>query len=220
LDFGWGSPYFTVVGVVRDVLASSLTGEAPAEIYVPLAQIGPGEFTVNIRSAPGAGPFLPAVRQQVSALDGDLPLRDVETMEEVVRRELAPSRFYMTLVGLFAALAVVLAAVGLYGVVAYLVSRRTREIGVRMAMGAGRSTITMLVLGQGVRPAAWGLALGLLGASAGSRVLESLLFQVEPTDPVIFAAAAALLAAVVMAATLLPTRRATRVDPVEALRAE
>ena len=220
LDFGWGSPYFTVVGVVPDVLASSLTGEAPAELYVPLAQIGPGAFTVNVRSAPGAGPFLPAVRQQVSALDGDLPLRDVETMEEVVRRELAPSRFYMTLVGLFAALAVVLAAVGLYGVVAYLVSRRTREIGVRMAMGAGRSTITMLVLGQGVRPAAWGLALGLLGASAGSRVLESLLFQVEPTDPVIFTTAAALLAAVVMAATLLPTRRATRVDPVEALRAE
>ena len=220
IDFGYGSPYFTVVGVVADVLSSSLTGDARAELYVPLAQMGPGYFTVNVRSTPGAPPVLPEVRSRVSALDSDLPLRDVETMEEVVRRELASGRFYLTLVGLFAALALALAAVGLYGVVSYLVARRTREIGVRMAMGAGRRSIAGLVLGQGIRPAALGLGAGLSIAYAGSRLLESLLYQVDPTDPSIFGGVAVLLVSVLIAATLLPARSATRVDPVEALRAE
>ncbi|MBW3534734.1 MAG: ABC transporter permease [Gemmatimonadetes bacterium] len=220
IDFGYGSPMFTIVGVVPDVMSESLTDDTRPALYVPLAQMGPGFATVHVRGRAGAPSLVPRLRDVVRELDSDLPVRNVETLEEVVARQLAPTRFYLTLLGLFAALAVVLAAVGLYGVVAYLVSRRTREIGVRMAMGADRRSITRLVLGQGMRPAAWGLALGLLAAFLGSRVLESLLFEVEPTDPVVFVGVAVLLASVVVAATLLPARSATRVDPVEALRAE
>ena len=220
IDFGYGSPVFTIVGVVPDVLSESLTDDTRPALYVPHAQMGPGFVTVHVRGRPGAPPLLPALRTAVRELDSDLPLRNVETLEEVVGRQVAPTRFYLTLIGLFAALAVVLAAVGLYGVVAYLVTRRTREIGVRMALGAGRGSIAKLVLGQGVRPAAWGLALGLVAAWLGARALESLLFQVDPTDPFIFGGVALLLAGVVTAATLIPARSATRVDPVEALRAE
>ena len=131
-----------------------------------------------------------------------------------------PRAFYMILVGLFAGLAAVLAAVGLYGVVAYSVSRRTREIGLRVALGARRDGIIRLVVGKGMRPALVGLAVGLGTALSGGRVMEALLFGVQPRDPVILGGTALLLTVVTLAAAILPAYRASRVDPVKALRAE
>jgi len=137
-----------------------------------------------------------------------------------VDRQLGPSRFYMTLLTTFAALAVALAAIGLYGVVAYLVSGRTREIGIRMAMGAEAGDVMRLVLKQGIRPALVGLAFGAAGVFVGARVLESMLYEIEPTDPSTVTVATLLLLAVVVCAILLPARRASRIAPVEALRVD
>jgi ABC-type antimicrobial peptide transport system permease subunit len=144
----------------------------------------------------------------------------VETVEQALQRHVAPTRFYMILVGLFAGLAAVLAAVGLYGVVAYSVSRRTREIGLRVALGARRDGIVRLVVGQGMRPALIGLAVGLGVALLGGRVMEAVLFGVQPRDPVILGGTALLLAVVTLAAAALPAYRAAKVDPIKALQAE
>ncbi|HZD05564.1 MAG TPA: FtsX-like permease family protein, partial [Longimicrobiales bacterium] len=141
-------------------------------------------------------------------------------LRQAIHRYTAPERFYLSTIGIFAGLAVLLAAVGLYGVVAYLVSGRAREFGIRMALGARRPQITTLVLREAVRPTVWGLGLGLVAALLGTRVLASLLFRVKPADPLILGAVTALVAAVAMAAGVLPARRATRIDPSEALRRE
>ncbi len=220
IDMGHGSPFWRIVGVVGDVRSSALTREPRAEIYVAHGQFGPGYMTVTVRSIPGAGALLPALRAEVRALDPNLPLIGPETMEEAIGRQVAPTRFYLLLVGLFAGVAALLAGVGLYGVASYLVSRRTREIGLRVALGAGRSEIVGMVVAQGLRPAALGVALGLAAALAGGRILESLLYNVAPRDPGIFVGVTVLVAGLVMAATWLPARRATRVDPMEALRVE
>ncbi len=153
-------------------------------------------------------------------MDPNLALYYVEMMEERVERYTASDRFYLVLLGLFAGLAVTLAAVGLYGVVAYLVSRRTREIGIRVALGAPREHVVRLVLGQGMGPVIVGTVLGLVTALAGGRVLSSLLFEVEPWDPLTFVGGTGLLLCVALAATLLPARWATKIPPTEAMRVE
>ncbi|HSR40893.1 MAG TPA: FtsX-like permease family protein, partial [Longimicrobiales bacterium] len=220
IDMGYGSPTWRIVGVVGDVRSSALTREPWAEIYVPHGQFGPGFMTVTVRGTPGAGPLLPALRSEVRRLDPNLPLIGPETMEEAIGREVAPTRFYLLLLVLFAGVAVLLAGVGLYGVASYLVSRRTREIGLRVALGAGRTEIVRMVVAQGLRPAALGVVLGLAAALAAGRVLESLLYNVAPRDPGILAGVTALIGGLVVAATWLPARRAARVDPMEALRVE
>ncbi len=182
--------------------------------------MGPGFATVHVRTRQGALAVLPTLRGLVRELDPNLPLWDVERMGDVVQSELAPTRFYLTLIGLFAGLAVMLAAVGLYGVVAYLVSRRTREIGVRVALGARRSSIVGLVFVEAMRPAVLGVGVGLLGAWAGAQALERLLFQVAPTDLRVFASVPVLLLLVVAIAALIPARHAALIEPVEALRNE
>jgi predicted permease len=213
------NPTWTVVGVVPDV-KRTLQGQGWPSVYVPHSQFGPGYMTVHLRGAAGATGLLSAAREEVRLLDPNLALRNVETLDEAVRRNAAPTRFYLTLIGIFAVLAVVLTAVGLYGVVSYLVSRRTREIGVRLALGAREVKILRMVLVQGLRPAALGVVLGLGGAWAGARVAESLLFEVSPRDPLVFGGVTSVLVVVVVLATLVPARRASRVDPVKALRSE
>jgi putative ABC transport system permease protein len=164
--------------------------------------------------------FVNQVRAEVRALDKNLPLTDVRTMREHMRLPLAPARLFAWLSGAFGVLAMLLAAIGLYGVMAYIVGGRTREIGTRMALGAQSSDVFKLVVGQGMALALVGVGVGLVAALALTRVLSSVLYGVSATDPLTFAAVAALLAAVALLACYLPARRATKVDPMEALRYE
>jgi ABC-type antimicrobial peptide transport system permease subunit len=182
--------------------------------------MGSREMTVVARLEPGAEPSIAAVKGEVEALDPDVPLRDVEMLAETVDRQMGPARFYMTLLAVFAGVAVTLAAVGLYGVIAYLVSGRTREIGIRMALGARGGDVVRMVVVQGIRPAIAGVVLGVLGAYLGARGLRTLLYGVTPSDPLAVLGAIALLLGVAILAILLPARRASRVAPVEALRSE
>jgi putative ABC transport system permease protein len=210
---------WTVVGVVADS-RRNLESEPRAQVYVPHAQFGAGDLTVHLRGRANAGGLLPAARETVRALDPNVPMARAETLTEAIRRETGATRFYLGVVGLFAALAVVLAAIGLYGVVSYLVSRRTREIGIRVALGAGTGRVRRMVLLQGLRPALAGVAAGVVGALLAGRVVASLLYEVRPRDPVVLAAVVAVLLLVSLIATLVPAIRATRVDPVDALGAE
>ncbi len=218
-SFGYGSPTWTIVGVAKDI-RQGLTADPVAAVFVPHAQFGPGFMTVHLRGRAGATGLVQAARDVVHSMDPNVPLARVETLSQAVRRETATTRFYMSLVGLFAALAVVLAAVGLYGVVSYLVSRRMREIGIRVALGAATARVRWMVVLQGLRPALLGLIIGVGASLVGGKVVASLLYQVQPRDPAVLAGVVALLLIVTVLATLLPARRATRVDPVEALRTE
>jgi predicted permease len=220
VDFGYGQPVWTIVGVMPDVMSRSLTAEPPSEIYVTHAHFGPNSLTVAVRTAAAAPPVLPRVREIVREMDPNIPIRNVETVEEAFAAEVAPTRFFLSLVGLFAVLALALAATGLYGVATFLASRRRREVGIRIALGAPRQKVIGLMLAQGVRPAVYGVAVGLLATWAASRWVEALLFQVERTDPLVYGGVALLLLAVVLVACLIPAREASRVDPLEALRSE
>jgi putative ABC transport system permease protein len=219
VDVGYGSPTWRIVGVIRDVRSRSLGDEPEAEIYVPHGLYGPESMTVTVRTRNGDS-LIPAVRDIVRELDPDVPIYRIETVEQAVAREVAPTRFYVVLLGAFAALAAALAAVGIYGVVAYATARRTREIGLRLALGSGRHGVVALVVAQGMAPAAVGLAVGLVSAFAAARVMEAVLFHVEPRDPWIFVATGMLLSLVALAATIVPARRASRIDPSRALRVE
>ena len=163
---------------------------------------------------------MPQVRSALQAVAPTQPLYQVFTMNEVIERSLANRRLTLSLLGIFAAVALVLSAAGLYGVIAYLVAQRTREIGIRMALGAGRRQVLGMVMRQGARLVFGGLALGLVGAFAFSRVLGNMLYGVDARDPVTFAVVATMLGGIALVATLIPARRATRVDPMLAIRSE
>jgi predicted permease len=221
MNLGYGSEDpWTIVGVVGDIRSQNLKDKPEPEIYVPHAQMGSRVMSVLVRMHPGADNLLPAIRREVQALDSNVPLRNVEMLEETVDRHLGPARFYLLLLAFFAGVAVALAGIGLYGVISYLVSRRTREIGIRMALGAKSGDIRRMVLSQGIFLALVGVALGIIGAYLGARVLQSLLYEVKPGDPLAFVGATGLLLGVVTLAILLPARRASSVDPVEALKSE
>jgi putative ABC transport system permease protein len=177
-------------------------------------------MTVVVRGVGDAASLAGSVRSQVWAVDPNQPVYDVKTMRELLTDSTAARRFNMILVGVFAGVALLLAAVGIFGVMSYTVAQRTHEIGVRIALGAQASDILRLIVGQGMMPVAAGVTVGLLGSLALTRTVSGLLYGVSANDPAVFAVVALLLAAVALAANYLPARRATKVDPMVALRYE
>src|SRR5271167_33689 len=222
----WGppestDPWLTVVGVVGDVKQGPLETAADAHTYEPYAQLGaPLSLRVAVRGQADPAGLAVDVRAVVRSLDRQLALGNVRTMDEVISRSTASRRFSLVLVGSFAALALVLAAIGIYAVLAYSVARRTHEIGVRMALGARGGDVVRLVLGQGLRVTAIGIVFGIAGALVLTRFLQSLLYEVRPTDAPTFVGVLLVLVGVSVAASYLPARRAMRVDPIVALRYE
>jgi putative ABC transport system permease protein len=210
----------TIVAVVGDVKSRSLDGTVAPEVYVPYAQHQVDSLTIAVRTTGDPLAFVPAARADLASLDRDLPMAGVRTMDEVIGRSIAERRFTMLLLATFAAVAVLLAAIGVYGVLAYLVSQRTQEIGVRLAIGATPADVARLFVREGAGLTLIGVACGLAGAVAVTRTLSTLLFGVTTTDPLTFALVAALLALVALLASYVPARRAARVDPMTALRTD
>jgi predicted permease len=214
------SPWLTVVGVVGRIKQYTLDVDSRIAFYFPQTQAVQRGMNVVVRSSADPASLTSAVKAEIRALDPDLPLYDVRTMEQRVDASLATRRFSMTLLGVFAAVALVLATVGVYGVMAYLVNQGTREIGIRIALGATQRGIVGLVVRRGMTLAFTGVAIGLLGALAVTRLLSSFLFGVRATDPITFVAIAVLLTLVAMLATFIPARRAARIDPMVSLRCD
>jgi predicted permease len=215
--------WMTIIGVVGDVKHSGLNQPADPAVYTPFSQSNESWrrwMTLAIRTHGASSGLVEEVKNETWSLDGLIPVSDVRTMDELMAVSLAQQRFNMLLLGLFAALALILAAVGIYGAMAYAVNQRTHEIGIRTALGAQRRDVLRLVMGDGARITLFGVAIGIASALALTRLMAGLLFGVKPTDPATFAAVAVLLALVALAACYLPARRAMRVDPMVALRYE
>jgi putative ABC transport system permease protein len=212
--------WMTVVGVVGDVLHAQLNDEVYPQIYMPFEQSPERSMVLVARTSGDPLALVPAVRRTIAGIDPDLPLADVSTLEDRKAMVLARPRVNAAVLGGFALAALVLAAVGIYGVVAYGVVQRTRELGIRMALGAGGSALLRMVIRQGMMPVLGGMAVGLLGALAGGRLLRSLLFGVGSGDPTILALVTGFLVAVALVAMYLPARRASRSDPMIALRVD
>lgn len=218
-----GDPWINIVGVVSDVRRSGKAAQIDPQVYFSAAQttlypVRLSDFAFRATGNPKA--LVTAVQQQVWAIDKDQPVTQVKTLEEVISQSVAARRFQTLLLGLFASLALILAMVGIYGVISYSVSQRTPEIGIRMALGASRAGILKMVIGRAMLLVATGIAAGAVGAYALSKYLKSLLFEVSPGDPWTYLSIAILLAIVALMASLIPARRATRVDPMIALRYE
>jgi predicted permease len=209
-----------VVGIVGDVKEHGLDADHPPEVYIPYQQFPTPSLDLVVHTALDPRRLTTAAEGAVRELDPQLPLTRVATLEEMVARSLSEPRFYTVLLGAFAAVALLLAGLGIFGALSYAVSQRSREIGIRVALGADPVAVLRMVLRHALILAAIGLAIGVTGALALSRVIGGMLFQLSPTDPSTLAGVTALLAAVALAASYLPARRATRVDPIEALRAE
>jgi putative ABC transport system permease protein len=209
-----------IVGVVGNISHDSLAEPQPAEMYVPYPQYSPPKMNLVVRAAAHPKNLAAALRDTVGSIDKDVTLSAVRSMDQVIGSSVSQPRFSSQLLALFATLALVLAAIGLYGLMAYSVTQRRTEIGVRMALGASQSDVLRLVLGRGAILAVTGVALGLIAAFALTRLLSTLLFQVSPTDPSTLVGASLLLVAVALIACYIPARRAMRVDPMVALRYE
>ena len=215
--------WMTVVGVVGDVKHSGLNQPTDPAVYTPFSQNDEAWrrfMNLAVRTPHGSPGLVEEVKKQIWSLDSQIPVSDVHTMDELIAVSLAQQRFNMLLLGLFAALALTLAAVGIYGAMAYTADQRTHEIGIRIALGAQRRDVLRLVMTEGARIAFFGIASGIAGALALTHLMASLLFEVKPTDPATFAGVTILLAFVVLAACYIPARRAMRVDPMVALRYE
>jgi putative ABC transport system permease protein len=214
------APMREIVGVVGNVKFEDLTTEFSPESYIPYGQLQFGSITIVARSAKDPQGLAKPIASVVQSLDKDLPTYAPKTLEQYLNGTIAIPRFNTFLLAVFAALAMILTAVGLYGVISYTVAQRTHEIGIRMALGAQPGDMLRLVVGQGMRLALLGVGLGLVAAFGLTRFLSSLLFGVSSTDPVSFAVVVTMLVAVVLLACYIPARRAMRVDPMVALRYE
>ena len=214
-----GLPY-EIVGVVKDIKMVSLDVDVYPIVYIPYTQLSPGVMTLVVRTNGDPRSLATGVAAAVHELDAELPVADVQPMEDVVAFTIARPRVIMTLLVAFAVMAILLAGVGVYGVMAYSVGQRTREIGVRLAMGATNGMVFRMVLGQAFTLAAIGVAVGLVVAAGATRVLQTLLYDTEPRDPSTFAIAALVLIAVAMLASYVPARRGTRIALAEALHPE
>jgi putative ABC transport system permease protein len=217
---GDDGPWATIVGIVGDVQVRGAREPHVVETYIPYWQNPEAGINVVLKTATDPNALVEPLRRAVKAVDAGIAVASVATLDELVAQSIGASRFYALLVAVFAGLALALAAVGIYGVMSYAVAQRTQEIGVRLALGAGERQIFALVVGETLKLAAVGLALGLAGAIAVGRALGDMLFGVPKADLVTFGSTAALLVAVAFLATWVPARRATRIDPMNALRAE
>ena len=212
--------WMTVVGVVADVSQRSLTTESRPQMYAPHAQVGLEEMALLVRSTMDPAALVPAIRDAVREIDPGVPVSKVQSLTQVRSASIATDRFRTLVLATFSLLALALAAIGVYGVISYGVVQRSREIGIRVALGARRAEILRLVVGESMLTVGIGIAVGLLAAVGLSRFIASLLYAVRPDDPTTFAAISALIAAVALAACVIPARRAMRVDPATTLRSE
>jgi len=214
------SPAWQIVGVVGDIHQAGLTAAPEPEMYFPEAQRTWSTMSLVARTAKDPSQLSSAVQEQVWALDKDQPVFDIKTMGQVMAESLAARRFTLSLMGIFALIALLLAAIGIYGVISYSVTQRRNEIGIRMALGARGSDVLRVILGQGMLLVLAGMTLGAIGAFTLTRVMSKLLFGVTATDPLTFAVTGIILWCVAMLACYIPARRAMRVDPMVALRYE
>jgi putative ABC transport system permease protein len=223
--FTFGSPgpntrWITIVGVVRDAKRQGIEQPIRIESWMPLTQRPSGSMEVVLRTTGDPLSLSNAVRKAVWEIDRDLPIPAIQTMVQVMSERVAQRRLNMMLLGLFALVALILAAVGIYGVMSYTVTQRTNEIGIRMALGAKAGDVLLLVVRQGMSLVLLGVVIGLAATFALTRLMANLLFGVRATDPITFAAIAALLTGVALLACWIPARRAANVDPMDALRYE
>jgi putative ABC transport system permease protein len=207
-----------IIGVVGDVRFQDVTAAPRPTTYWPHPQLAYSSMTLTIRTAGDPASLGPAAERAIRTIDKDQPVSDVRTMSQWVAKSLAQARFSSMLLAIFAALALTLAAIGIYGVMAYAVSQRTSEIGIRLALGAEARDILAMIVGNAARLAGAGLGIGIVLALALNRVVASLLYETSGTDPLTFAAVVCVLGLVALAASLIPARRASRIPPVDALR--
>ncbi|HEX6693935.1 MAG TPA: ABC transporter permease [Longimicrobiales bacterium] len=212
--------WINVIGVVGHTSQEGLDAEKRVQVYFSYRQNVTPFMQIGVRTAGDPMAIVPSIRQAVKSVDAELPLANLNTMEQLVAESIGPRRLSTSLLGFFSGLALLLAALGIYGVIAHSVMQRTQELGVRMALGAGAKDVLRLVMMQGLAIAGIGLTVGIGGAFALTRLMKSQLYQVDATDPVTFISVAAILLAVALLATLLPALRAMRLDPVQALRQE
>jgi putative ABC transport system permease protein len=218
------SDYISIVGVVGHTMHEGLDAKPRIQLYLSYRQLPPA-FALNFMSIAvrtTGDPLLMArpVREALHTVDKDMPMSNINSMDDLLESSLGQRRLSMLLLGAFSGIALLLASLGIYGVLAYSVTQRSRELGIRMALGAARARVLRLVIGQGMALAVLGIVIGLVGAFALTRLLASQLYSVTATDPLTFVGVAALLATIALVATLVPALRATRVDPVVALREE
>ncbi len=215
-----GTNYFRVVGVVADVHEYAVETTPLPQAYVPHAQAPYQRMAIVVRASLDPSSLISGVRAELRAMDPTSPLYDVRTEDDLIARNIAPRRFALTLVGLFAGLALLVASIGIYGVISYTVTESTKELGIRMALGALKTDVLKMVLGRGLKLVLIGIAIGALAALAATRVMASFLFNVSVYDPVTFVSVAGIFVMVALAACLIPARRATNVDPMVALHYE
>ena len=218
--FGRGVQGVTIVGVVGDIKSDGFEAPSVPHIYVALGQFAPVNAVVFLRSRGEVEQVGQAVRHEVESVDPNVPVHSISSMDQIIARSVADRRFSLELLGVFATVALLLAGIGIYGVMAYSFSQRAHEVGIRITLGAKRLDILRMALGEGMRIVVIGLALGLVGAAIMTRFFRSMLFGIEPADPMTFLSVSTILAAIALLACYIPAKRATRVDPLVALREE